>query len=337
MAIKVGVIGCGYWGPNIIRNFSELDATQLYYVCDLNKAALDKISMSYPSAKITQNYQDLLADDQVDAIAVITPVDYHYQIAKKALQAGKHVLIEKPMAGSVAEAEELVQLADQQSKVLMVDHTFEYAQPINAIKKIIDSGEIGDIYYIRAEWLNLGLLQPDVNVIWDLATHIFSIVSYVSGMNPISLKANADAYVRKDIPEVAHVNVAYPNGITAYMTVSWLEPKKTRRLTIIGSQKTLIYDLINVEEPIKIYDKGIDLTDISGDIHQLRVNYRYGDVLSPNIKNIEPLREMCSHFAACIDQDKIPVSDGRSGLNVVRMLDATEQSLNNNGLEISLE
>lgn len=336
MAIKIGVIGCGYWGPNIIRNFSEIDSTEMSYICDLDRARLKTISKSYPAAKITDNYQDMLADKEIDAIVITTPVDAHYTLAKESLLAGKHVLIEKPMVGSVAEAEELVRIAEQNNKVLMVDHTFEYAQPINEIKKVVDDGTLGDIYYIRAEWLNLGLLQPDVNVIWDLATHIFSIVSYVSGMNPISLNADAGAYVRKDIAEIAHVHVKYPNQITAYMTVSWLEPKKTRRLTIIGSKKTLIYDLINVEEPIKIYDTGVDLANPSGDINQLRVNYRYGDILSPHVKNIEPLRKMCSHFADCIIDGKTPTSDGRSGLNVVKMLEATEESLRNQGMEIKL-
>ncbi|MCF7955490.1 MAG: Gfo/Idh/MocA family oxidoreductase [Phycisphaerae bacterium] len=336
MAIKIGVIGCGYWGPNIIRNFSEIDSTQMSYICDLNRSRLETISKSYPAAKITDNYQDILNDKDIDAVVITTPVDAHYTLAKESLLAGKHVLIEKPMVGSVAEAEELVRIAEQNNKVLMVDHTFEYAQPINEIKKVVDDGKLGDIYYIRAEWLNLGLLQPDVNVIWDLATHIFSIVSYVSGMNPISLNADAGAYVRKDIPEIAHVHVKYPNNITAYMTVSWLEPKKTRRLTIIGSKKTLIYDLINVEEPIKIYDTGVDLANPSGDINQLRVNYRYGDILSPHVKNIEPLRKMCSHFADCIIDGTTPISDGRSGLNVVKMLEATEDSLKNNGMEIKL-
>ena len=205
------------------------------------------------------------------------------------------------------------------------------------MKDIIESGEIGEMYYIRAEWLNLGLLQPNVNVIWDLATHICSIVSYITGMKPVSLNANAGAYLREDIPEIAHVYVKFPRNIAVYMTVSWLEPKKTRRITIVGDKKTLAYDLTNPEEQIKIYDRGVDLTDISEDIRQLRINYRYGDIYSPNIKNVEPLWVMCSNFADCVINNKQPISNGTSGLTVVKMLEASEESLKNDGKEIILK
>ena len=218
----------------------------------------------------------------------------------------------------------------------MVDHTFEYAEAINKMKEIVDSGEIGDIYYIRADWLNLGLLQPDVNVVWDLVTHIASIISYVSGMKPLSLSANAGAYIRKDIPEVAHMHIKFPKDIAAYVSVSWLEPKKTRSITIVGSKKMLVYDLTNEEEQIKVYDKGVDLTKDINNLRQFRINYRYGNIYSPNIKKVEPLRTMCSHFADCIINNKNPRSNGKSGLNVIRILESAEESLKNNGKEIML-
>ena len=337
MAVNVGVIGCGYWGPNLIRNFSQIEATNMYSICDLDEGKMAYIKKTYPNTRTTTNYEYMLKDHQVDAVVVATPVALHFKIAKEALLNDKHVLVEKPITASVKEAEELIKIAKEKGRVLMVDHTFEYSQAVIKMKEIINSGEIGQIYYVRAEWLNLGLLQRDVNVIWDLATHITSIISYVSKMKPVSLRANTGAYLRKGIPEIANIHIKFPRNTAVYMTVSWLEPKKTRRITIVGNKKTLAYDLTNTEEQIKIYDRGVDLTDISEDIRQLRVNYRYGDIYSPNIKNIEPLHVMCSHFADCVINNKQPISDGLSGLNVVKILEASEESLRNDGKEIILK
>ena len=337
MAIKVGVIGCGYWGPNLIRNFSQIEETDMYCICDLDEKKMSSIKKTYPTVRTTGNYNDIINDPCVDAVVISTPVFSHFELAKKSLLHNKHVLIEKPMTSTVSQAEELIRLAKEKNRTLMVDHTFVYAQAIIKMKEIIKTGEIGRMYYIRAEWLNLGLLQPDVNVIWDLATHISSIVYYVVGTEPISLNANAGAYVRKDIPEIAHLHIKFPDNITVYVIVSWLEPKKTRTVTVVGDKKTLVYDLTNQEEQIKVYDRGVDLTKISEDVGQLRVNYRYGDIHSPNIKNIEPLQAMCSHFTDCILNNKNPVTDGRAGLNVVKILEAAEQSLKNNGKEIILK
>ena len=336
MTINIGVVGCGYWGPNLIRNFSQIETTNMRFVCDADENKMKRIKKTYPTIKTTNNYENLLADEQLDAVVIATPVFSHFELAKKALSNNKHVLIEKPMTASVKEAEQLIALAKEKNKILMVDHTFEYAQAIIKMKEIIESGELGDIYYARSEWLNLGLLQPDVNVIWDLATHMASIICYVTGMKPVSLNANAGAYLREDIPEIAHIYVNFPHNIALHMTVSWLEPKKTRTITIVGSKKTLLYDLINAEEQIKVYDRGVDLMNISEDIQQLRVNYRYGDIYSPNVKNIESLHVMCSHFADCIINNKKPISDGESGLNVVKILEASERSLKNHGEEIAL-
>lgn len=336
MALKIGVIGCGYWGPNLIRNFNQIEATNVCYVCDLDETKTEPIKKTYPAVKVTKNYKDVLSDPQVDAVVIATPVAFHFDLAKAALLSDKHVLIEKPMASSVAQAQELVQIAGQQNKVLMVDHTFEYAEAINKIKDIVDSGQLGQLYYMRGEWLNLGLLQPDINVIWDLATHIFSIVNYVSGLKPVSLNANAGAYVRKDIQEVAHIHVKFMQNVCMDMAVSWLEPKKTRMLTIVGDKKMLVYDLTNTEEQIKIYDKGVAITNMSEDMRQLRINYRYGDICSPNVKNIESLSVMCSHFADCIINNTRPRSDGLSGLNIVKMLEASQKSLEADGKKIAL-
>ena len=252
MVVKVGVIGCGYWGPNLIRNFSQIETTDMYYICDLDEKETDSIKKAYPSVKATKDCQEMIEDPQVDAVVIATPVASHFKLAKESLLNNKHVLVEKPMTTSTKEAKDLIEIAKEKNRILMVDHTFEYAEAINKMKEIIESGEIGNLYYVRAEWFNLGLLQPDVNVIWDLAIHISSIITYVSGMKPLSLNANAGAYVRKNIPEIAHIHVKFPRDITAYMTVSWLEPRKTRRVTVVGGKKMLVYDLTNEEEQIKM-------------------------------------------------------------------------------------
>ncbi|MFH1641616.1 MAG: Gfo/Idh/MocA family oxidoreductase [Nanoarchaeota archaeon] len=337
MSLNIGVIGCGYWGPNIIRNFNQIDSTNLYYICDLDQKKMEHIKKSYPSVKTTTDYKDILKDPKIDAVAIAVPVAYHYSIAKDALLSGKHVLVEKPLANSVKEVEELINITKEKNLILMVDHTFEYAEAVNKIKEIYESGELGDIYYMRADWFNLGLLQPDVNVILDLVTHVISIISYVTGLKPVSLTANGSAYLRKDILEIAHLKIKYPKNITAYVTASWLEPRKTRGLTIVGSKKLLVYDQINLEEQVKIYDKGVDVTKQQDDVSQIKINYRYGDIYAPNIKNIEPLKIMCSHFADCIIHKKKPRSDGESGLNIMKVFEAAEESLKNNGKEASLK
>ena len=335
--VNVSIIGCGYWGPNLIRNFSQIDLSEVYYVCDIDETKLATIKKTYPTVKTTTDYLEILKDPKVDAVVIALPVFKHYQIAKDALLNNKHVLIEKPMTASSEEAKELINLAQERDRVLMVDHTFEYAEAINKIKEIISSGELGDLYYIRAEWLNLGLLQPDINVIWDLATHIISIINYTTNLKARTVNANAEGYIRKDIPEISQIHIKFQDNISAYLTVGWLEPKKTRKITIVGSKKLLVYDLTEVEEPIKIYDKGIDLIDCIEDTRQFKVNYKYGDISSPNIKNIEPLKTMCLHLIECIKNQKRPRSDGKSGLNVIRILESIDKSLKENGREIILE
>jgi predicted dehydrogenase len=334
--LNVGVIGCGYWGPNLIRNFSQLGSTNLSYICDLDEKKLAAIKSKYANVKITTNYHDLLNDPQLDIVVIALPTFKHFQIAKESLLSKKHVLLEKPMAANSKEAEELISLAKENNLVLMVDHTFEYSEAITKMKEIIDSGELGEIFYVRAEWLNLGLLQPDVNVVWDLATHVLSILNYVLGMVPESVSVNAKGYIRENIPEIADIHLNFPKRISSFVTVSWLEPKKTRRITVIGSKKLLVYDMTNEEEPIKIYDKHVDLINNFADLAQFKVNYKYGDIYSPNIKNIEALSVMCQHFVDCIKNNKKPKTSGESGLAVVKTLEAIDTSLKNNGKEVFL-
>jgi len=334
--IRVAVIGCGYWGPNLIRNFNQLDSANLDYACDIDNAKIESIKKIYPNIKITRDYQEILRDPEISAVVLALPVSEHYKVARDSLLAGKHVLVEKPMTSNVEEAKELIRIAKEKNKMLMVDHTFEYSEAINRIKKIVESGELGELFYIRAEWLNLGLLQPDINVLWDLAPHIISTIIYITGFKPKSLNAKAEGHIRGDIPEVAQVNIKFYGGLSAYFTTSWLEPKKTRSMTIVGSKKLLIYDLTNTEEPIKIYDKNVELIQ-DEDIRQRRMNYKYGDIVSPSIKNIEPLSVMCKHFIECIKTNKQPTSNGESGLRVVKVLEATERSMKNQGKEIILD
>jgi len=221
--------------------------------------------------------------------------------------------------------------------VLMVDHTFEYAEAINKIKEIISSGELGELYCMRAEWLNLGLLQPDINVAWDLATHIISIINYITNLKAKTVNADAGGYIRKDIPEISHIHIKFQDNISAYLTVSWLDPIKTRKITVIGSKKMLVYDLMNQEEPIKIYDKSVNLINNIQERTQFKANYISGDIYSPHIKNTEPLKIMCSHFIDCVKNNKKPRSDGESGAKVVEILEALEKSIKNNGDKIQLK
>ena len=333
--MNLGIIGCGYWGPNLIRNFDSLSSVDLKVICDLDEERLELMKKDYSYVKITKDYNEILEDQGIDAVVIATPVFKHYEIAKKALLSNKHVLIEKPMASTVEEAKELVRIAQEKNKILMVDHTFEYSEAINKMKEIIDSGELGRIFYIRAEWLNLGLLQPDINVIWDLAPHIISIINYTTGLKPLSLTAKAEGYLRKEIPEIAQVQIKFEKNISAYLTFGWLEPKKTRTITVVGSKKLLVYDLTNSEEPIKIYDKSVEMIH-DPDIRQPKMNYKYGDTFSPSIKNIEPLKKMCSHFVDSILSNRKARSSGESGLEVVKVLEATDKSIQEGGKRISL-
>ena len=328
--LKIGIIGCGYWGQNLIRNFNNIDEVDLYYICDIDEAKIMQIKTNYPNIKTTIDYQQILRDPEINAVVIALPVFKHYQIAKDALLSDKHVLIEKPMTANIQEAKELIKIANDKNKILMVDHTFEYSGPINKMKEVIESGELGNIYYIRANWFNLGLLQPDVNVIWDLATHIISIINYVTDSKPQSINANAKPYIRENISEIATINIDFSKGISAFLSVGWLEPRKTREMTIIGSKKMLVYDLMNSDEPVKIYDKGVIL-------NENKIDYTSGEIYSPQIKNIEPLKTMCKHFIDCIRNNKKPRSDGQSGLNVIKVLEAAEKSLRNRGQEIQIE
>ena len=329
--MKVGVIGCGYWGPNLIRNFDEIRHAQLEMVCDLDEGRLDHIQGRYPQVRTTRDYHDLLASD-VDAVVIATPVSTHHPVALECLRAGKHVLVEKPLAASSAQAAELAEMGERMERVLMAGHTFEYNPAVVAVKEIVDSGEIGDVYYINCTRVNLGLFQPDINVIWDLAPHDVSILRFVLGMEPEEVSARGGSYIRQGVHDVAYLTLHFPNGVLADVRVSWLDPCKIRRVTIVGSRKMIVYDDIEPDDKVLIYDKGVEMQPYSDTLEEFHLAYRYGDVAPHPLEWVEPLRAECLHFLDCIADDLCPRSDARDGLRVVQVLEAADRSLLNGGL-----
>ncbi len=330
--IKVGVVGGGYWGPKLARNIHELPEAELSWVCDLNRDRLEHLTELYPRAKATQDYDQLLASD-VEAVVLATPVCTHYPLTMKALKAGKHVLVEKPLATSVQEAEEMVNEGERQGCVVMVGHTFEYNPAVEAVKTIIASGELGEIYYINGTRVNLGIFQHDTNVMWDLAPHDVSILRFILGMSPKKVSVRGGAYVQRKqgLHDIVYLTLYFPNGVLANVRVSWLDPRKIRRYTIVGSEKMLVYDDIELENKILIYDKGVDVPPYSDTEEEFRLSYRHGEGEPYSIDWVEPLRKECRHFLECIKDGKEPRSSGRVGLEVVRVLEAAQVSLLNGG------
>jgi len=329
--MKIAVIGCGYWGPNLIRNFIQSNRVQQVTCCDLDPKKLERMKNLYPSAEFVSDYKMLLDRADLDAVAIATPVKTHYSIAKEFLSQGKHVFIEKPLTHSYETALDLTTLADVREKILMVGHTFEYAAAVNKVKSIVENGELGKILYVSAIRVNLGLFQPDINVVWDLAPHDISIIMYLLGETPVSVNSQGKAHFRPDIEDVATTTLNFKNGIIAFIHTSWLDPNKIRRTTIVGSKKMLVYDDIATQEKIKIYDKGVEVPPYYNTYGEFQFSYRYGDIYSPIIEDYEPLRKECEHFIACIQKGTCPLSDGYSGLRVVSILEAASKSLKYSG------
>ena len=329
--IKVGVIGCGYWGPNLIRNFVEIPTSEVVIVADLKEERLNQIRFSYPQVKATMNYQDLFTLG-LDAVVIATPPATHFGFAKECLQHGLHVLVEKPMTINSEQAMELIGLAKENDLVLMVGHTFEYNAAVHTLKQLIESGELGQIYYVDAARLNLGLYQRDLNVLWDLAPHDISILLYILGRKPISVSAYGMPFALERTHDVVYVNMLFPDNILAHVHVSWLEPCKVRRITVVGSKKMVVYNDVSNTEKIKIFDKGVEIPPYTTSFGDFQCNYRYGDVLIPNIRFIEPLRRECQHFLECILNHCEPQSNGLDGLGVVKVLEAAQRSLEKNGV-----
>lgn len=333
--IRVGIVGCGYWGPNLIRNFSSCPQTEVVALCDSNPARLETVGRSFHHLARVGSLDELLALP-LDAVAIATPVSTHYPIAERCLSAGLHVLVEKPLAANVREAQALIDLAASQGRVLMVDHTYLFSNAVRRIKAIVESGELGDLYYVDSVRINLGLFQHDINVVWDLAPHDLSIVDHVLGRDPRSISSWGCAHADPNVEDMAYVNVDYDDQMLANFHVNWLSPVKIRQMIFAGSRKSLIFNELNATEPIKIYNRGIDLGDGPDDRRKLMINYRSGDVWSPNIEPGEPLQAVVSHFAESIREGKTPLSDGTLGLRVVRLLEAATRSLRAQGGRVVL-
>ncbi len=325
---RVGIIGYGYWGPNIARNFAELSASTVVAIADLREEQLKRAQSKHPEAVLVKDYHELFQLG-LDAVVVATPPATHHAIAKNCLEQGLHVLVEKPLTLNSQHAQDLVDLAALNGLTLMVGHTFEYNAAVHALKAYIDSGELGEIYYLDTARLNLGLFQRDSNVLWDLAPHDISILLYLLGQTPVSVSAHGTPCVFAGIPDVAYLHLIFPNHKLAYVHVSWLDPCKVRRVTVVGSKKMVVYNDVENEQKIKIYDKGVETPPYTSSFADFQCSYHYGDITIPRIRYAEPLREECQHFLDCIQNHKEPCSSGQDGLRVVKILEAAQRSMNN--------
>lgn len=334
--IKVGVVGCGYWGPNLIRNFRALPDCNLKMICDLSKPRLAHLKGLYPEVDGTADYQHMLNGVGLDAVVIATAVRTHFPLAKASLMAGKHTFIEKPMAASSAECEELIEIARKKGLVLMVGHTFLYSPAVRKIKEIIDQGDIGEIRYLCARRLNLGLFQKDINVTWDLAPHDISIALHIMGEHPVSVNCRGSAHITPGVEDVATMCLGFKNQRSAIIHSSWLDPRKVREMTIVGSKRMIVYDDVAAQEKIRIYDARVDRLPHYDTFAEFHYSYHYGDIYTPYIKQEEPLKTECQHFLDCIRLGTVPTSDGRQGLGLVRILEASSESLRRNGAAVQL-
>jgi predicted dehydrogenase len=335
--IGIGVIGCGYWGPNWVRNFSQLTGSRVVSVADTAVDRLEHIRRLYPNVGLATDHRALLADPAVDAVVIALPVRLHHPVAMDALRAGKHVLVEKPMATSAVECREIIAEAEARSLTLMVGHTFEYAEAVRKIKSLIAEGLLGDLYYVNSQRLNLGLFQKDVNVVWDLAPHDISILLHMrDGSLPRGVQAFGAAHIDPRIEDVATVSLDFDDGLIAFLQCSWLDPKKVRQITFVGSRRMLIYNDIEPTEKIWIYDRGVETPPHYDTFDEFQYAYRYGDITVPRIGGSEPLHEEAQHFLGSIVNGKAPLSDGASGLRVVQVLEAANASLRSGGARIEL-
>ncbi len=321
--VRIGVVGLGYWGPNIARNFANLPDAELRWCCDGSDAARARIAPMFPASRMSDSLDELLADPELDAIALATPVPTHADLAVRVLAAGKHCFIEKPLAQSVADAQRVLDAAERSGRTLMVGHLLEYHPGLRKLKELTDSGELGDIYYIYGNRLNLGKLRADENALWSLGAHDISVLLALAGEEPVEMVANGASYVRPGVEDVVFAFLRFPSGLTAHLHLSWLDPHKERRFTVVGSRRMATFDDMAREGKLTVYDKGFDeATTGYGEYIT-----RSGDIFSPRISNAEPLRLECQHFVDCIRSGETPRSDGHSGLRVVRVLEALQNSL----------
>jgi predicted dehydrogenase len=334
--IKVAMVGCGYWGPNLIRNFISLSDCDVKKICDVDSGRLSHLKSLYPSVETTKDFDQITKDPEIDAVVIATPVRFHFEMARASLREGKHTFVEKPMASSVAECEELLEIAETKNLILMIGHTFVYSAPVQRIKKIIDSDDLGQVQYISSQRLNLGLFQKDINVAWDLAPHDISIILYIMKEPPVSVNCQGKAHVNNNIEDVTNMTLNFAGGGLAIIQSSWLDPNKVRRITVVGNKKMLVYDDLEPIEKIKIFDKRVEIPPHYDTFAEFQYAYHYGDIHSPYIKMVEPLKVESQHFLDCIRKGTKPLSSGLDGLRVVQVLEASSKSLKQGGAEVKI-
>jgi len=334
--IGIGVIGYGYWGPNLVRNFAECQGAAVRRVCDLRPAQLEKVQRRYPGVRVTTNPADVWNDPEVDAVVVATPVDRHFELAMASLQAGKHVLVEKPMTSTSEQANRLIDEAAKRRLVLMVDHTFVYTGAVRKMRELLETGELGDVYYYDSVRVNLGLFQHDVNVLWDLAVHDLSIMDFVLQQQPVAVSATGFAHVQGRPENIAYMTMFFDGSLIAHVNVNWLSPVKVRRTLLGGSRRMVVFDDLEASEKIKVYDRGISLNPSPENVYQMLIGYRAGDMWAPQIAVSEALTVEAAHFVACIRDGAQPITGGEAGLHVVRLLEAATESMAKQGQLVTL-
>jgi predicted dehydrogenase len=328
--LGMGVIGYGYWGPNIVRNFNSLDGSRIVAVCDLNEGALKKAKKAHPHLRVTTQSDELISAPDVDVVAIVTPVFTHFELARKALNTGKHILVEKPFTYTAAQAEDLIDLAERKRLKIMVDHTFLFTGAVRKIKHLIEDGTLGNLCYFDSMRVNLGLFQHDVNVVWDLAPHDLAIMDYLIKERPTAVVATGEAHFNQGLEDISYITIYFPNNIIAHINVNWLSPVKVRTTLIGGLKKMLVWNDLDPDEKIKVYDKGVDIKTKNG-VYNLLVSYRSGDMWAPKVEQGEALKLLAESFVDCISNGKTPINDGLAGLRVVRMLEAADRSLKKRG------
>lgn len=332
----IAVVGYGYWGPNLLRNFAETEGAEIKMCCDSDPQRLGKAQTRFPALHCETDFEKVLQNSAVDAVAIATPVHTHFELAKRAIKAGKHVLVEKPLTMRADHAEELVALAEKKGVVLMVDHVFVYSPPVLKIKELVTQGKLGKLFFIDSVRINLGLFQHDINVVWDLAPHDLSIVDFMLERSPLSVSAFGSTHADSEIEDVAYFNLDYGDGLIANFHVNWLSPVKVRQMIIGGSERSLIYNDIDVNEKIKVFDRGINVGEDVEQRRKVLISYRSGDVWSPNLAHSEPLSSMTHHFVKCINTGDTPISDGKVGLRIVKILDAAQRSIKAQGGRVTI-
>ena len=333
--INLGIIGYGYWGPNVARNFNNCKNIKLVSICDLNESRLNLAKSTYPFIRAHSEPKDLIHTDDIQAVSIVTPVFTHYELAKAALENGKHIFVEKPFTSNAKQAEELINLAHKKNLIIMVDHTFLFTGAVRKIRQIIDSQELGNLFFYDSTRVNLGLFQHDINVVWDLAPHDFSIMNYLLNKSPVAISAQGTEHFGTGIEDVAYIAAHFDNGFIAHFHCNWLSPVKIRKTLISGDKKMLVWDDLESDEKIKIYDRGVEFKSTEG-IHKLLVSYRSGDMYAPRISNTEALQVEAEYFLECVEKNIEPFNNGEAGLKVVRMLEATDKSLKNGGGKIKI-